>query len=157
MYLAYNFTTVTEILVDHLKRIVNTKNRKILLTEIVIFTYRRRHNKKNSYFLLEIIMTNIKHCLKIIILQSETMKVMKTETEKHFKKIKTFNNSLIMKLISFLKILMIILRMLTLLFLYAIRNCSDYITTLNTELVRISLLHKNIYKTYSFRSFLLRT
>lgn len=30
MYLAYNFTTVTEILVDHLKRIVNTKNRKIL-------------------------------------------------------------------------------------------------------------------------------
>lgn len=144
MYLAYNFTTVTEILVDHLKRIVNTKNRKILLTEIVIFTYRRRHNKKNSYFLLEIIMTNIKHCLKIIILQSETMKVMKTETEKHFKKIKTFNNSLIMKLISFLKILMIISRMLTLLFLYVIRNCSDYITTLNTELVRISLLHKNI-------------
>lgn len=49
-------------------------------------------------------MTNIKHCLKIIILQSETMKVMKTETEKHFKKIKTFNNSLIMKLISFPKI-----------------------------------------------------
>lgn len=48
MYLAYNFTTVTEILVDHLKRIVNTKNRKILhvLTEIVIFTNRRRHNKK---------------------------------------------------------------------------------------------------------------
>lgn len=129
MYLAYNFTTVTEILVDHLKRIVNTKNRKILLTEIVIFTYRRRHNKKNSYFLLEIIMTNIKHCLKIIILQSETMKVMKTETGKHFKKIKTFNNSLIMKLISFLKILMIISRMLTLLFLYVIRNCSDYITT----------------------------
>lgn len=85
------------------------------------------------------------------------MKVMKTETEKHFKKIKTFNNSLIMKLISFLKILMIISRMLTLLFLYVIRNCSDYITTLNTELVRISLLHKNIYKTYSFRSFLLRT
>lgn len=27
---------------------------------------------------------------------------MKTETEEHFKKIKTFNNSLIMKLISFL-------------------------------------------------------
>lgn len=47
MYLAYNFTTVTGILVDHLKRIVNTKNRKILLTEIVIFIYRRRHNKKN--------------------------------------------------------------------------------------------------------------
>lgn len=45
---------------------------------------------------------------------------------------------------------MIISRMLTLLFLYVIRNCSNNITTLNTELVRISLLHKTIYKTYSF-------
>lgn len=46
---------------------------------------------------------------------------------------------------------MIISRMLTLLFLYVIQNRYNCIATLNTVL-GISLLHKNIYNTYSFRS-----